>query len=277
MKIGFSTQNFLKALPLNIDGLSEVMDFALEEGYQFVEIRDQFVDLTLSECKALGKYAEQKGLELIYVFNKNPLDPAYFEYFHKALANIAVLPGPGILRALVSGSEFDNNPDKKGWTSEEFIKMITVTEFCVKTCKNENIRFVYENNNEAFFGNEPDYFGLADLLGAVDGAGIQFDIANPFRTSSRIQPDPVKVLNFLSGIGNKWIETHLKSVLKGDVQQILTENPIAVEDVIHLMGKQHVGYAALELSAVESKQQCMANHQISTDFLKEKGLLKTVH
>ena len=273
LKIGFSTQNFLKALPLNIEGIVEITDFAHEEGYQFVEVRDQFVDLTVSDCKALAKYAAMKDLEMIYVFNKNPLDSEFLEFFQKALNNVSVLTGPGILRALVSGSEFDIDTNKKGWTSEEFTKLCSMTERCVQFCKTKSIDFVYENNNEAFFGIETNYFGLADLLLEASGIGLQFDIANPFRKSSRIQPEPKRVLEFLPKLGNKWVETHLKSVQEGDVQPILTENPIAIEDIIKLMGKQDVRYVALELLAVEEKQQCFTNHQISTKFLQDKGIL----
>lgn len=274
LKLGLSTQNFLKAMPLDVASLSEIIEYASEEGYQFTEIRDQFVDLSNDDCKALADIASKNKIDLIYVFNKNPLDSGYFKVFEKALSNVLVFPGPGILRTLASKSEFDADANKKGWTRDELIRLARISDSCATICKSKNIRFVFENSIEAFFGDSLTYFGLNDLFANTAGTGLQLDIGNLFRNTSRVQNDPDKVLKYLPGLGNRWVETHLKTVQGGVAQTILTENPLPVEKVIELMGKQNVQYVALELTAVESKQQCFDNHAESLQFLKDKGILK---
>lgn len=275
IRLGFSSQNFLKALPLNVAGLTEVIKYASNEGYRFVEIRDQFVDLTLDDCKALSEIAKKNDIDIIYVFNSNPLDTGYFKSFEKALANVLEFKGPGILRALASGTEFTADPTKKGWTKDELARVAGIADSCAVICKSKNIRFVFENNNEAIFGDGSTFFGLADLFKNTSGPGLQFDIANQFRKTARIQTDPAAILEFLPTIGNRWVETHLKTIRNGEPQAVLTDdNPIPVEKIIELMGKQNVIYAALELTAVEDKQQCFDNHAQSIQFLKEKGILK---
>jgi sugar phosphate isomerase/epimerase len=274
LKLGFSSQNFLKALPLSVAGLTEVIEYASREGYQFVEIRDQFVDLTNDDCKALAEAGKKNKIDLIYVFNKNPLDSGFFPVFEKALANVLVFQGPGILRSLASKSEFEADAAKKGWTGDELARLAGISDSCAAICRSKNIRFVFENSNEAFFGDSLNYFGLADLLDKTSVTGLQLDIANLFRKTARVKNDPEKVLEYLPTLGNRWVETHLKTVQGGEAQTVLTDNPIAVEKILEMMGKQNVRYVALELTAVESKQECFDNHAKSIQFLKDKGLLE---
>ncbi|MBK7480669.1 MAG: hypothetical protein IPI69_13760 [Bacteroidales bacterium] len=58
LKIGFSTQNFQKFMKLNVGNLSELIDYAFSEGYQFIMIRDDYAELSDSECVALAEYAK---------------------------------------------------------------------------------------------------------------------------------------------------------------------------------------------------------------------------
>ena len=274
IKLGFNTFNFLNALPLDVPGLTEVIEYAASEGFSFVEIRDQFVDLNSDDCKALAEVARGNGLELIYVFNKNLLDPEFGEFFNKALANAMTLPGPGILRALASKTEMEADPQKKGWTDDELSKMCRIADSCAAVCKSKNITFVFENNNEAFFGDSLNYHGLADLFSCTSGPGLQLDIANMYRKSARVTPDPAKILAYLPSLGSRWVETHLKSSPGGEPLDYLSDNPLQVKEIIELMGKQNVKYAAIELTALKDKQDCKDNLKKSIRFLRDQELLK---
>jgi sugar phosphate isomerase/epimerase len=274
LKMGLSTQNFLKVLPFNVAGLTEIIEYASAQGYQYVEVRDQFVDLSISDCKALAEVAGKNKIDVIYVFNKNPLDTGFYRVFDKALANVLVFQGPGILRTLSSKTEFDADPGKKGWSKDEFTKLASISDSCAQICKSKNIRLLFENSNEAFFGDSLNYFGLADLLAKTSYPGLQLDIGNLFRKTSRVPNDPERVLKYLSSIGDRWVETHLKTVLGGEAQTILTENPLPIEKVIDLMGRKNIQYVTLELTTVEGKQLCLDNHTKSLQFLRDKGILK---
>src|SRR5512133_461069 len=149
LKAGISTFNFLKSIPLDLNGLSEIIEYASETGFQYVEVRDFQADLTIDQCKELALVAERNQIDLIYVFNINPLDSGFSEVFERALANVMVLPGPGILRALVSRTEFDADKLKKGWNSEELVRLVDIAEHSAQIARERNIRFVVENNNES--------------------------------------------------------------------------------------------------------------------------------
>ena len=274
MKLGLSTFNFLKSIPFDVSGLTEIIEYASENGYQYVEVRDFQVDLTIDQCNELAKVAEKNKIDLLYVFNINPLDSGFSEVFAKALANVMILPGPGILRALVSRSEFDADKLKKGWNGEELARLVNLADHSAQIALEKNIRFVVENNNEAFFGDGKTYFGLADFFEKSAFTGLQMDIANPFCNSSRVKNDPERVIAFLSGLGDRWIETHLKTVLNGEPQPVFTDNPMRIEKIIDLMGKMRVKYVTVELAQAERKEQCFENHTLSLQFLKDIGVLK---
>jgi hypothetical protein len=113
LQIGFSTQNFQKAMPVNVQTLTECLTYASTEGYQFIELRDDFAKLDKVDCEVLAEMAKKYKIAVIYEIQINPLDSLYPEVFARALSNVQRFPGPGILRSLLSKSEFEADPGKK--------------------------------------------------------------------------------------------------------------------------------------------------------------------
>lgn len=276
LKIGFTTQNFQKAMPVNVKSLTEIIEYAAKEGYQFIELRDDSAKLTVEECKALADVAKKNKIDVIYEIHESPLSSGYFKVFERSLVNTLLFPGPGILRAMISMSEFDADANKKGWNKDELDQLTRLSDSCALIAKAKNIQFIVENLNEPFFGDGLTYFGLTDFFANTSGTGLQFDIGNPFRSQSRSKADPEKVIEHLSIMGNRWVSSHIKTVLiqGGESQQILTDNPIPIEKAVEMMGQKNVIYVAIELAAVADKQQCIRNHATSIQILKDKGVLK---
>ncbi|QIP16208.1 hypothetical protein G8759_27990 [Spirosoma aureum] len=275
LKIGFSTQNFQKAMPVNVESLSEIIDYASTEGYDFIELRDDQASLSQDECKVLAELARKNKLDVIYEIQKNLLDTGYYDVFKRGLANTLLFPGPGILRALVSKSEFELDSTKKGWNKAEMIQLSNLADSCARVAKNNRVQFIVENLNEPFFSDGNAYLGLDSFFRNTTGTGLQFDIGNPFRNTSRAKADPQKVADFLATMGNRWVTTHLKTLKEGESQPTLTSNPLEVDKVVELMAKQNVRFVTIELLPVTDRQQCFDNHAKSIQFLKEKGILKT--
>ena len=177
---------------------------------------------------------------------------------------------------MISKSEFVPNPEKKGWNNEEFLRLTKVVDSCAAIAEARGLRLLIENSDESFFGDGSSYYGLADFFKSTTKTGFQYDLSNPFRKSSRVKSDPDEVMEFLSSLGPRWVATHTKTIQKtgGEMQPVLTENPFPVEDVIKMMGDLKVPYVALELLAVEEKEQCFNNHKTSIIFLRNKKILK---
>ena len=273
LKLGFSTQNFLKCLPHDVKNLTEIIHYASNEGYEFIELRDPEASLSLGECEELGKIAESVGIDVLYEINANLLAPGFLTIFSKGLENTKAFPGEGIIRTIVSNTEFADDDSKKGWTEEELKRLIEIAERAGKMAQEHNLKFIVENGNESFFGKGNEYFGFDNLINRTNNIGVQFDTANPFQNASRQKSVPLKVENYLISIADKWVTTHVKSGKGGVFQPVLDENPLDLGNVISIMAANNIKYVAFELLALPDKQECFKNHSESIKYLVNNGLI----
>ena len=277
LQIGFTTQNFQKSITSDVEGLTEVISFASEQGFDFIEIRDNLASLSEETCKDLADVAKKNNIKIIYEIQISPLDADFREVFDRAIDNMVYFPDPGILRTLVSNSEFTDNKNEIGWSKDDFYKLVNIANDCAKICKSKNLQFIIENFNEPFFGEDLNYFGITDFLANTSHIGFQFDMSNPYSRTSRKKADPEHIIQYMSGMENKWVVTHLKTIrnIGGTMQNVLTENPISVKKLIEIMGEKNVIYISLELAPTDNKQQCFKNHISLINYLKELEILKT--
>jgi len=211
---------------------------------------------------------------VIYEINVNLLHPEFREVFERGLGNTLLFGQPAILRAPVANSEFAGNPGKVGWTIEELKDAAVMAEQCAELAADTGVRFIVENTVEPFFGKSPEYFGLSDFLKHTKKTGLQFDLCNAFVNGSSMKADPDAVADFLDGLGDRWVTTHVKTAVDGVAQPVVGENPLPVERITELMGKNGVDYFALELVAVEDPEACFDNHRASINFLRDLGILE---
>jgi sugar phosphate isomerase/epimerase len=273
LKLGFSTQNFLKSVPVDVASLEEIIKYAAKEGYSFIELRDPDAGLSPDECEKISEVAGSHNIEVIYEINANLLAPDFLSIFNKGLENTSAFPDPGIIRAIVSNTEFAADENKKGWTAQELNRIVALADSCSRAARERNLTFIVENATEAFFGKDTLYFGFADFFSRTENTGLQFDTANPFQESSRAKADPSGVEKYLASVAGRWVTTHLKSGKDGIFQPVLADNPLDLGTVLSLMSANNVTYVAFELAGVPDKQECFDNHSKSIDYLAEKGLM----
>jgi sugar phosphate isomerase/epimerase len=273
VKLGFSTQNFLNCMPVGVDNLTALLDFAADEGYAFIELRDPAADLSTEDCKVLAAYAREKDVEVIYEIHMDLFNPEFGVVFDRALSNTAAFGKPGILRSIMSWSEFTADGDKTGWTDAELDHLAALADKFAAEAKKQNVQFVLENIIEPWFGNEGGY-GLADFFRKTSGIGLQFDTANPFLPSCRGIADPDDVAEHLDQIADRWFTTHLKCGKDGAFQPMLEENPMSYQKIFELMSRNQVKYAALELLSMDDKQACIDNHRKSIEYLASQGIIE---
>ena len=273
LKLGFSTQNFLGCMLVNVENLREIIKYAYKEGYSFIELRDPEAKLSLIECKEIADFADSLSIEIIYEININLLASNFLSVFRKALENTALLNDKGILRTTISNSEFAADKNKKGWNEQELNQIVELAENCGKLAQEHNLKFIVENASGAFFGKDSSYFGFADFFRRTMNVGLQFDTANPFQNNSREKSNPVEIEKFLTTITDRWLTTHLKSGKDGVFQPILDDNPLEFKKVLSLMSANNIVYVAFELNSVSDKETCFENHSKSIDYLIRKGLM----
>jgi sugar phosphate isomerase/epimerase len=272
VKLGFSTQNFQKALPLSTENLKEILDFASSEGYAFIELRDPSAELGEEDCRIIASYAKQKNIEVIYEMHRDLFDPEFREVFDRAVRNTAIFGKPGILRSILSFSEFAGDPDKTGWTREELEFITSLADSCAASAKESGVQFILENIMEPWFSVDGD-LGLDAFFSGTSKVGLQFDTANPFLSSNRRPADPARVAGYMGTLKGRWFTTHLKSGADDAFQPVLRENFMPFDRVFSLMSENGVHYAALELLAADSKEECFGNHRKSIEYLAELGII----
>lgn len=272
VKFGFSTQNFLAAMPVEVANIKEILDFASEKGFSFIELRDPAAGLSVPDCRMLAEYAAERDIEVIYEIHKDLFAPDFRTVFGRAVENTAVFGEPGMLRSILSFSEFAADETKRGWTGEELDFITKQADSCAIAAEKTGVRFILENIIEPWFGKGDDR-GLDDFFTGSSHVGLQFDTANPFLSACRGTADPDSVVKYLASIADRWYTTHLKCGADDRFQPVLTDNPLPYETILELMESHGVNYAALELSGVETKEACFANHMESIRYLRQKGII----
>jgi sugar phosphate isomerase/epimerase len=273
LKLGFTTQNFLAAMPVSLETSKQFIDYAAEQGYQWLELRDPNAELSVEESQEIAAYAQENEIEVSYAIQKGLLDDDFWPTFEKGLQNAVVFEGPRLIRSLASLSEFASDTTKQGWTQEELQMAVQYAYSAAALANEAGLQYVIENGGEPFFGKREQYFGVADLFARTGKqVGWQFDTANPFSVA-RVHVTADSVRNYLqANIGNLFY-IHLKSAQNGQAQETLGKNPLPLPEVLQLLSEHSVPYVAIELQAVDNQDQAFTNQQQSLAYLQSQNLV----
>jgi sugar phosphate isomerase/epimerase len=271
LKIGFTTANFLKFYPPSVPNLKKLLDFASDQGFAFIEIRDPNASLTVNECKEIAAYSRHAGVEIIYAMNPGALDANYWEVFSRGIANAQVFDGPKVIRIGANGGEMMVSETKTYWTAEDFAKIVENTNHAANIAKMFGLQFLTENARESLQGDGVTTFGTTELFGAKwvnSNVGLQMDTGNFFCTA-RIAADPGAVQAFLVANAGKIGYTHLKTSKNHVPQQVLDGNELPFDPIFKLLQKNGKNYLAIELDAAATLDDAFANHVKSVQYLKK--------
>jgi len=269
LKIGFTSQNFSKWLPPNVENLKTIIDFASKKGFAFIELRDPNAELSLSAVQEIGKYAKKKKIEVIYAMGAGALDDKYFETFARGLANAKALGGPKFVRTGANGNEMNVDLKKQYWTADEFAKLVQNLNKAGDMAKASGMRFLVENANEGLKGDGVATFGITNLFGPKGvnaNVGFQLDMAN-FFCVSRVENAPADVLAFFEANVKKMGYSHLKTSINHKPQQFLNGNELPFEAYFKPLAKNGKVYVAIEHANADTLEDAYINHQKSIDYL----------
>ena len=269
LKIGFTTTNFLTPLPVSMANAKKLIDWASDQGFAWIELRDPSAKLTLSECKELAAYAKGRNLEIGYAGQVGLMDPTFWEIFSRAVANAPIFDGPKTLRTLSAGTEFGADPKKKAWTLQELYKAVKTANKAGNMAKSMGVQYVVENSFEPLKGDGVTGFGATEFFANVNSnVGWQMDTANFFAVS-RVWTKPEDAKAFLEkNIGNLYY-IHLKSSKEKKTTDILEENELAIETILDILVKNRIYYLAIELPLKPKLEDCQNNLLKSIEFLKK--------
>jgi sugar phosphate isomerase/epimerase len=274
LKLGFTTQNFIQCVPVTLENVRRFIDYAVEKGFAWIELRDPDAKLTLEECRQLAQYAETQGVEIGYANQRGLLDVDFWQVYTKGLQNAtAFKSGTRTIRALASGAEFEENENKKGFTIAEFEILVKNAEKAAQLAAENGLQLVIENGNEPLRGGSESLFGLADLLDATGPeVGWQFDTAN-FFSGARIYTKPADAKAFLETHIQRLHYIHLKSSQNQAAMPALTDNELDFDVIFPLLEKHDKPYVAIELYAIDDVDEIYTNMEESVKYLGEKGFV----
>ena len=268
MKLGYTTTNFLKPLPVSLENKKKLVDLAGELGCSWVEIRDPSASLTVDECKQLMAYAKSKNIEIGYALQVGLLDPKYWEIFTRGLPNAVVFEGPRTIRTLAAGPEFASDPKKKYWTLDELYKAIQKANRAANAARSMGLKYVVENAFEALKGDGVTGFGLSEFIAnANSNMFLQCDTANFFAVS-RVYTKPEEAKAFMEKYAGRMPYIHVKaSSSEHKVLPVLAQNELDFDTVFSILTKNKVRYAAIELTQPDTFEACANNLKKSFEYL----------
>lgn len=268
IKLGYTTTNFLKPLPVSLDNKKKLLDLAGDLGCSWVEIRDPSASLTVDECKQLMAYAKSKKIEIGYALQVGLLDPTYWEIFTRGLPNAAVFEGPRTIRTLAAGPEFASDPKKKYWTLAELYKAIQKANRAANAARSMGLKYVVENAFEALKGDGMTGFGLSEFIAnANSNMFLQCDTANFFAVS-RVYTKPEEAKAFMEKYASRIPYIHVKtSTSEHKVLPVLDQNELDFDTVFSILTKNKIRYAAIELTQPDTFEACANNLKKSCEYL----------
>jgi sugar phosphate isomerase/epimerase len=269
LKVGFTTWNFSKQMPVNLANAKKFVDFASEQGFAWMELRDPSAVLTLAECKEIAVYAKQRDVEIIYAVMAGLLDPNFWEVFSRAVANANVFDGPRIVRTALPGLEYAANEKKTAWTLAEFSKIVDTANQAANLARMFGLRYMVENATETLKGDGVTSFGTTEFFANVNSnVEWQLDTANFFVTS-RVVAKADDARAFLEKTAGRLAYVHVKTATKDNKPSpVLDENPrLIFEIVFWLASKNKAPYLAIELPQPNSLDELYANTKKSVEYL----------
>jgi sugar phosphate isomerase/epimerase len=268
LKVGFTTQNFAKVLPVSADAARKLIDYAADQGYSWVELRDPSAVLTFDECKQISNYARGKNIEIVYALAAGIMDAKFAEIYSRGLANAALFQGPRFIRTGLAGEDFLKDPKKTGWTRQELTDLVAAANQAANQAKTFGLTHVVENAREIVKGDGAASFGTTDFFASVNSnVGLQPDTAN-FFSVSRVLTKPEDAKAFLELYAKKIRYTHLKtSSPEHKALPVLAANELDYDIIFPILVKNQAPYVAIELDPAAKLEDCYGNMKKSVDYL----------
>jgi sugar phosphate isomerase/epimerase len=272
LKLGFLANNFYKPLPLGKDNLKKIFDWAVANGFWWVEIRDNNADLSYADCKELAAYAASKKLEIVYAMGIGFLDPKFNECFYRGVANAALFKGPNVIRTSAPGPEFNADPKKSTWTKDEFATLLPIANNAANIAKLAGLQLVIEHAFEAMAGDGVNSFGMEEIQTMGNSnVGSQYDTANFFAVS-RAPVDAESVRLYFEKFAKKTGYAHLKTSDPSThkVTNVLGDNELDFETIFDIFANAGINYVAIELPPQAKMEDVAANLKASVAYLESK-------
>ncbi|MHC4712520.1 MAG: sugar phosphate isomerase/epimerase family protein [Planctomycetota bacterium] len=280
MRLGFTTNIFASPLRTGEVNLGGLVELAEEEGFSSIEVRDDEVAIPFGELTDFVKDAGGQGIEVSYAVKNDMFHPDDRSLLQEAVQRAALCGEGTVLRVLASPSALAAT-DKKGYTAEELERVVATARDYAAIARDKEVSLALENTCEPLYGDGETWFGLNDILRALENTGempgnlgLTFDPANAvFKSLCRAPAEPGRVLEFLSEHKQYVALVHYKTTKGGEVTPVITDGDINNENLFEELAKGYDGAVCVEIPPAHDLTACRENLEASLDYLRKMGLI----
>ena len=280
MRLGFTTSIFTRPLAAGEVNLGGLVDFAEEQGFTAMELRDEEASYGLDVVGDFVKDTGAKSIEVTYAIKNDMFEQGDEEHFRRGLERAALCGDGAVMRILASQSALAA-AGKKGYTRDEVEKIARVAASYCDIAEEKGIFLAIEHAREPLFGDGSTYFGLADILETLEASdgipanlGVTFDPANAVFTALCKAPTTSdEVLEFLDTKNQFIALVHYKTTRNGELTPVITDADVENEALFAKLAKVYDGIVCVEIPGAGDLAECHRNIDASLDYIRKMGLM----
>lgn len=254
MKLGITTQTFINCIfKKEIDEI-DVINFAKNSGFNWVEIRNKNFHIAQMMLKRIKSAAEERNIKVHYAWDGGSLfDDNYDELFKKHI-KIASMFGKNVIsRVTIDTSKINSQPNKIGYTQCEFDIIVKRMNHVIEIASLNHVSLAFENAFEPLCGKPGEYYGFTELLKHCRAMKMTLDTANFLNSAQQKElPSQNDVKELFSRFCTQIPYIHIKSTKNNLLENVITANgdfnwlPILQEDK----------WYCIELPAQDNFERC---------------------
>ncbi len=256
MKLGFTTAIFDNELKDREVSLQDIVEFADDNGFEAVELREGCVEDYDGE--ALRQLAQRhEKIHFTYAIKNDCLDEKDEQKVREAIQLSASLSGKPILRLVADGGIIKN--ENRRYNSEEKAEMVNRLKTYADTASQHRVMLGLENAREPM----EDIKYLIDQVGSPL-MGVTFDPGN-LTSIAIVKEDPLKALESLKVSEIKLV--HLKQTINGEPQTHINQGDI---DIKKLLGRlDDTGYEGIICLEPKPAKGCRDGIKSSIEYMNK--------
>ena len=274
--LGLTTNTFMNFIKKNEITNEQIIKWAHEYGFSWIEVRDPGLGMTVESLKQLQDVADSLHVRLHYAWDINDLLHPNNTLFYRGVEKACIFGDKTYSRILIAPESIKNVAAKKGYTKIEFQKIVPLIEKYTEYAKDKGIIVCFENAFEPIQGDGCEYFGMSELLDAAKEMKTTFDPGNfTNQQQSRALPTAATVLEYTCKYKTQIPYFHIKTTVAYNLLPYLAHTQdFDMAAIVAELADAQDRLFCLELPASETLVETKANILNSIDFLQVQNLVK---
>jgi sugar phosphate isomerase/epimerase len=276
--LGLTTNTFMKFIKNDEITNEQIIKWAHDYGFSWVELRDPGVSMNKEYLRQLKDVGDILNIRLHYAWDCNDLLHPNDAIFFSGIERACIFGEKTYSRVLIAPDSIKNIADKKGYTQAEFQQILPMIEKYTTYAAEKGIIVCFENAFEPVHGDGCEYFGMRELLDKARGMKTTFDPGNfTNQMQSRALPTASAVLEYACNYKEQIPYFHIKTTLDYNLLPYVdhTKDFDMAAIFVEMANVQNVLFC-LELPASKTLTDTKENIIESVEFLQKQGLLDRI-